>query len=132
MAWRGLNIRQTPVIDLTLAATSEQYKDLLEQLLLSDWCDAVLSVVGSSAQFHPQLAVKPLIESSKPDSKPLVVFLAPGAYESLQLLQQHGLAAFRPPETCADELASFFTPFIHPADRPTYTATLPPHSPSSG
>src|SRR3546814_6394338 len=36
MAGRGLNIRQTPVIDLTLAATSEQYKDLLEQLLLSD------------------------------------------------------------------------------------------------
>src|SRR3546814_19420324 len=91
MAGRGLNIRQTPVIDLTLAATSEQYNDLLEQLLLSDWCDAVLRVVGSSAQFHPQLAVKPLIESSKHECKPLVVFLAPEASESLQRSEESGV-----------------------------------------
>jgi acyl-CoA synthetase (NDP forming) len=132
MAGRGLNIRQTPVIDLTLAATSEQYKDLLEQLLLSDWCDAVLSVVGSSAQFHPQLAVKPLIESIKPGGKPLAVFLAPEASESLNLLQQHGIAAFRTPESCADTLAAFFKPVIHQSDLPTATAALPDDCPVSG
>ena len=37
MAGRGMTIRETPVIDLTLAATSVQYKDLLEQLLQTDW-----------------------------------------------------------------------------------------------
>lgn len=132
MAARGLNIRQTPVIDLTLAATSEQYKDLLEQLLLSDWCDAVLSVVGSSAQFHPQLAVKPLIESAKPDAKPLAVFLAPEANESLKLLQQHGIAAFRTPEACADALAAFFKPVIEQADLPSGGADLPADCPASG
>src|SRR5690606_23181581 len=107
MAGRGLKIKPAPVIDLTLAATSAQYKDLLEQLLLAPWCDAVLSVVGSSAQFHPQLAVKPLVDSHKPADKPLVAFLAPEAVESLALLQQAGVAAFRTPEACADALSGF-------------------------
>jgi len=108
MATRGMTIRETPVIDLTLAATSVQYKDLLEQLLQTDWCDAVLSVVGSSAQFHPELAVRPLVECDKPLTKPLVVFLAPEANESLKVLQKAGIAAFRTPEGCTDALAVFF------------------------
>jgi acyl-CoA synthetase (NDP forming) len=108
MAQRGMKIRETTIIDLTLAATSAQYKDLLEQLLRTDWCDAVLSVVGSSAQFHPELAVKPLVESDKPDTKPLAVFLAPEAMASLSLLQQAGIPAFRTPESCADALSVFF------------------------
>lgn len=107
MAARGLKIKPAPVIDLTLAATSAQYKDLLEQLLTAPWCDAVLSVVGSSAQFHPQLAVRPLVEANKPPRKPLAVFLAPDAPDSLRLLLDAGIAAFRTPEACADALASF-------------------------
>lgn len=108
MAGRGLTIRQTPVIDLTLAGTSEQYRDLLEQLLQAPWCDGVLSVVGSSAQFHAELAVKPLVQAQKPKDKPLAVFLAPDATESLKLLQQAGIAAFRTPEACADAMSVFF------------------------
>lgn len=128
MAGRGLAIRQTPVIDLTLAGTSEQYKDLLEQLLVCDWCDGVLSVVGSSAQFHAELAVKPLIQSDKPRDKPLAVFLAPDATESLRLLQQAGIAAFRTPEACADAFAVFLegagqAPQAVPA--PVWPANLP-------
>ena len=108
MAARGMTIRETSIIDLTLAATSAQYKDLLEQLMHVDWCDAILSVVGSSAQFHPELAVKPLVESNKLNTKPLVVFLAPEAMTSLGLLKKAGIAAFRTPESCADALAVFF------------------------
>jgi acyl-CoA synthetase (NDP forming) len=73
-----------------------------------DWCDAILSVVGSSAQFHPELAVKPLVEANKLDTKPLAVFLAPEAMTSLGLLKKAGIAAFRTPESCADALAVFF------------------------
>jgi acyl-CoA synthetase (NDP forming) len=129
MAKRGLNIRETPVIDLTLAATSEGYKDLVEQLLRADWCDAVLSVVGSSAQFHPEWVLKPLAAADKPADKPLAIFLAPEAPESLLLLQQSGFAAFRSPEACADALATFFSgedtppsntePFAWPQGIPT-------------
>lgn len=114
MRARGLNLRRVPVMDLTLAATSEQYQDLLEQLLECDWCDAVLSVVGSSAQFHPELAVKPLTRARKSGNKPLVVFLAPEAMASLQVLQQAGIAAFRTPESCAQALALFFEPLAQP------------------
>ena len=128
MAGRGIKIRETSIIDLTLAATSVQYKDLLEQLLQTDWCDAVLSVVGSSAQFHPELAVKPLVDSVKSESKALAVFLAPEATASLGLLQKAGIAAFRTPESCADALSVFFqkrdaapaqlTPVVWPAHLP--------------
>jgi acyl-CoA synthetase (NDP forming) len=118
MAGRGLRIRETPVIDLTLAATSAQYKDLLEQLLLADWCDAVLSVIGSSAQFHPDLAVNPLVQAHKPDNKPVAAFLAPEAPASLALLRHNGIAAFRTPEACADALAVLFQRRPAPADAP--------------
>src|SRR5690606_16876147 len=107
MAGRGLKIKPAPVIDLTLAATSAQYKDLLEQLLVAPWCDAVLSVVGSSAQFHPQLAIKPLIEANNPVAQSLVAILAPHAPESLRMLQEAGIAAFRTPDSCADTLSTF-------------------------
>lgn len=134
MAARGVKIRQTPIIDLTLAATSAQYRDLVEQMLQSDWCDAVLCVVGSSAQFHPQLAVKPIVEASATGGKPLLAFLAPDATQSLQVLQLAGVPAFRTPESCADALSCLFraarfadageagadlTPFDWPQDLPT-------------
>lgn len=107
MAARGLRLRPAPIIDLTLAASGAQYQDLLEQLLESDWCDAVLSVAGSSAQFHPELAVQPLVRARKPDDKPVAAFLAPEAMASLQVLQREGIAGFRTPESCAEALALF-------------------------
>lgn len=108
MAARGVKIRQTPIIDLTLAATGAQYRDLVEQMLQGDWCDAVLCVAGSSAQFHPQLAVRPIVEASAVGGKPLLAFLSPEATQSLQVLQNAGVPAFRTPESCADALACLF------------------------
>jgi acyl-CoA synthetase (NDP forming) len=131
MQTRGLSLRAVPVMDLTLAATSQQYQDLLEQLLASDWCDAVLSVVGSSAQFHPELAVKPLTDASKSTDKPLVVFLAPDAMASLRVLQQAGIAAFRTPESCAQALSLFFEQAQQPPVNPQ-SLPWPEHLPTSG
>jgi acyl-CoA synthetase (NDP forming) len=71
--------------------------------------DAVLAVVGSSAQFHPRHAVEPVIAAAKPGGKPLAVFLTPQADESLALLAQAGIAAFRTPEACADALQAYFS-----------------------
>ncbi|CAB3731264.1 acetate--CoA ligase family protein [Achromobacter piechaudii] len=130
IAQSGLVIRETPVIDLTLAASSAQYKLLLEHLLRADWCDAVLSVVGSSAQFHPDLAVKPLLEADKPQGKPLAVFLAPESPESLALLRAGGIAAFRTPEACADALSVFFAGAGQPPETGAsvaWPAGLPQH-----
>ena len=131
MAQKGLRLRPAPIMDLTLAATSEQYQSLLEELLRSDWCDAVLSVVGSSAQFHPELAVKPLVNATKSEDKPLVVFLAPDAVPSLRVLQQAGIAAFRTPEACAEALALFFEP-VRQAPAQAQPIDWPAHLPTSG
>jgi acetate---CoA ligase (ADP-forming) len=95
-----------PITDLTMAATSQSYGEALEKASQSD-CDAVLAVVGSSAQFHPQLAVEPIVKCRK--TKPIVAFFTPQAEPSLALAAAEGIAAFRTPEACADALAAFFS-----------------------
>jgi acetate---CoA ligase (ADP-forming) len=79
---------------------------VLNTLLASDHCDLVLAVVGSSAQFQPEIAVEPIIEAEK-HGKPLAVFLAPHAEESLKLLAKSGVAGFRTPESCADAIRAW-------------------------
>jgi len=93
--------------DLTMTATKDIYRATLEQLLGSPSCDAVLAAVGSSAQFHPELAVEPIVQATR-TAKPLAAFLTPHAERSLALLAERGIAAFRTPEACADAFAAFF------------------------
>jgi acyl-CoA synthetase (NDP forming) len=104
---QGIAVKSAPIIDLTLAATSDKYRAVLEALRAHPDCDAVLAVVGSSAQFHPQLAVKPIV-GMPAHAKPLAVFLAPHAEASLRLLADASIPAFRTPEACADALAAYF------------------------
>jgi acyl-CoA synthetase (NDP forming) len=107
----GVRVSDSPLIDLTLAGTrANVYGPVLEALLASAHCDAVLAAVGSSAQFHPQLAIEPIREARRRHAgKALAVFLAPEAPASLQRLAQAGVAAFRTPESCADALAAFLS-----------------------
>lgn len=108
MAQQGIALRPAPIIDLTLAATPAKYAAVLHGLMAADFCDAVLAVAGSSAQFQPALAVEPMIRvhDEQDWGKPLVAFLAPQADASLALLASHGIAGFRTPEACADALAA--------------------------
>jgi len=102
--------------DLTMTATKDTYRATLEQLLGSTECDAVLAAVGSSAQFHPELAVEPIVQVKR-TSKPLAAFFTPHAERSLALLAAQGIAAFRTPEACADAFAAFFA-WRAPRERP--------------
>ena len=108
MASQGIALRAAPIIDLTLAATPAKYAAVLRGLMQADFCDAVLAVAGSSAQFQPALAVEPMVRVNAEQvwGKPFAAFLAPHAQESLTLLAGHGIAAFRTPEACADALAA--------------------------
>jgi len=90
-----------------MAGNAQGYRATLEQLLADDECDAVLAAVGSSAQFHPDFAVEPIVQARR-GTKPLAAFLTPHAERSLALLAERGIAAFRTPEACADALAAFF------------------------
>src|SRR6266446_1520053 len=122
---------KSPIVDLTMAATAEQYTAVLDDLLASPQCDGVLAVVGSSAQFHPQLAVEPILRSKK-NAKPLAVFLTPHAERSLALLAERGIAAFRTPEACADALAATFA-WRSPRTRTAAASTeWPTHLPRRG
>jgi acyl-CoA synthetase (NDP forming) len=96
-----------PIVDLTMGRKSAGYGAVLQELLDFPGNDAVLAVVGSSAQFHPQLAVEPILKS-KAGAKPLAVFMTPHAEKSLALLAQAGIAAFRTPEACADAFRAYF------------------------
>ncbi|MGB5079609.1 MAG: acetate--CoA ligase family protein [Burkholderiales bacterium] len=133
LAALGARSLDSPIIDLTMAATDTQYAAVLDALLDSPACDAVLAVVGSSALFHPQLAVEPILRSKR-GAKPLAVFLTPHAERSLALLAGRDIAAFRTPESCADALAAFFawrsprrTPErIEVASHPAWPGGLPP------
>ncbi len=98
---------RSPVVDLTMAATPQKYAATLQSLLAAPECDAVLACVGSSAQFHPELAVQPILGAA-PGAKPLAAFLTPHAERSLALLAAAGVPAFRTPEACADAFRALF------------------------
>ncbi len=100
-------ISNARVTDLTLAgAKKEIYSAVLNELLASDHCDLVLPIAGSSAQFHPQIAVSPMVEADK-RGKRVAAFLAPQAEKSLALLAEAGIAGFRTPESCADAIRAW-------------------------
>jgi acyl-CoA synthetase (NDP forming) len=99
--------RDAPIIDLTMAGTSAEYAAVLGSLIDSPECDGVLAVVGSSAMFHPQHAVEPIL-AAKRTAKPLAAFLTPHADASLALLAKGRVAAFRTPEACADAFRAYF------------------------
>jgi len=91
-----------PLIDLTFKGTrAENVSKVLEALVEMPECEGVVMVVGSSAQFHPELALKPFL-NLKGSKKPLGAFLVPDAPESNRLLTDAGIAGFRTPEGCAD------------------------------
>ncbi|NQW01693.1 MAG: acetate--CoA ligase family protein [Rhodospirillales bacterium] len=105
---RGLNIEigAGPLIDLTMAGTRDGvYGAALDEVLADPRADAVVCVVGSSGQFHPELAVAPIIRAATSD-KFVAAFIAPQADQSLARLQAAGIAAFRTPEACADAVAA--------------------------
>jgi acyl-CoA synthetase (NDP forming) len=96
------------LVDLTMAGTRpEVARQAIEALLDSPDCDVVVVVVGSSAQFYPDIAVRPIVEAARGREKPVAVFMLPQASKSLELLAEAGIAAFRTPEGCADGVRAY-------------------------
>lgn len=94
------------VLDLTLAGTKyEVMKKALDIMLDAPEFDMVVAVVGSSARFQPNLAVRPILDSAS-HAKPLLAMLVPDAPDALAQLTQAGVPCFRSPENCADAIAS--------------------------
>ena len=101
----GIAAGEGKLVDLTLAgAKPEIVSGTIERLLADPANDAAVFVVGSSAQFNPELAVEPLVKFARTD-KPFAVALTPAAEKSLALLTAAGVPAFRHPESCAEAMA---------------------------
>jgi acyl-CoA synthetase (NDP forming) len=109
VAGRGIHIGGGPLIDLTVAgARPDIYGMALDSLVAETDADAVVAVVGSSG-VDADRALKPFMElvARGPVRRPVAVFIAPQADESLARLSQAGIACFRTPEACADAVAAY-------------------------
>ncbi len=94
------------IIDLTLAgAQYNVMKGALDVLTTAPEFDLVVVVVGSSARFYPDLAVKPIIDSAGAKT-PIAAFLVPEAPDALARLAAAGVPSFHTPEACADAVAA--------------------------
>jgi acyl-CoA synthetase (NDP forming) len=121
----GIAAGEGKLVDLTLAgAKPEIVAGTIERLLADDGNDAVIFVVGSSAQFNPELAVEPLLKFAK-SAKPFAVSLTPSAEKSLALLTAAGVPAFRHPESCAEAMAICL---LRPAPQPVPVLAEPSRS----
>ena len=105
----GIVQNQHHMVDLTLAgARPEIVGAVIGDLFGSEEVSAVVMVVGSSAQFHPELAVEPLTAWAGRE-KPLLVYLVPEAAASQQRLTRAGIPAFRSAEACAEALRALLS-----------------------
>jgi len=106
LAEKKIDVTPARIVDLTVAgARYDVYKGALDILTTAPEFDMVIAVVGSSARFHPDLAVKPIIDSAN-SQKPIAAFLVPEAGDALARLAEAGIPSFRTPEACADAVAA--------------------------
>ncbi len=107
LAAKGIAISDAPLTDLPMGrAEGGVYTAIVDELLASEHCDAVVAVQGSTASYYPE-SVRERVLTAKLGSKPLAVFLGPKADEALRLLQEGGVAGFRTPEACADAVNAY-------------------------
>ena len=119
----GVQTGPGALIDLTLAGTRyDVMKGALDIVLAAPEFDVVVAVPGSSARFHPDLAVKPIVECAGADRR-LAAFVVPAAPDALRLLRENGVSAFRTPEACADAVVALFGR-RRPASRPRRAAAV--------
>jgi acyl-CoA synthetase (NDP forming) len=117
LAAKNIHIAPVPLTDIPMGRSEGGvYSAILSELLASDHCDAVVSVVGSSSR-NRDVIVGRVLQASGRERKPLAVFLAPRAEEGLALLEENGIAGFRTPETCADAVNAYLN-WRAPGKRP--------------
>jgi len=108
LAAAGVKVGHGAIVDLTLAGTRyEVMKAAIDVMSAAPEFDLIVAVAGSSARYHPDLAVRPIVDS-RDGPKPLVAFLVPEAPQALALLSAAGVPNFRTPEACADAIAAAF------------------------
>ena len=107
LAERGAPARPGRIVDLTLAgARYEVMRPALETLIEAGEHDVLVVVVGSSARYEPQAAVRPILEMAGRSRIPIAAFLVPDAPQGLAALTAAEVPCFRSPEACADAIVA--------------------------
>ncbi|MEV4604595.1 acetate--CoA ligase family protein [Amycolatopsis sp. NPDC049253] len=115
----GAPVTDSIVMDLTLAgAKHEIVSGTLDELQRSGEFDLVVMVVGSSARFHPELAVRAVAERAGGPT-PLAAFAVPDAPQALAALAEAGVPAFRTPEAIVEAITAAAARPATPAYRPS-------------
>lgn len=108
LADKDIQVSAAPLTDIPMGGSDGgRASAVLSELLGSDHSEAVVSVIGSSARTNPQVIVDRVLSASGRERKPLAVFLGPKADRGLAQLQEHGVAGFRTPESCADVVSAY-------------------------
>lgn len=109
---RGISLGSGKLVDVTMAGARADVMEAVVASLLTDPETGVLiSAIGSSAQYNPELTVDPLVRAldRAPDGHaPLVVMPLPHAPDTLRLLSEKGIPAFATVESCAESIAALF------------------------
>ena len=111
---QGIATKPNALVDVTLAgAQYDTMRAVLTALAEDPETGLVVAAIGSSAQFNPELAVKPIVDvvaEGKPGDAPIIAAPIPHAPESLHLFNASGVPAFRTVEAVAEGTAALFAP----------------------
>ncbi|SFH98244.1 acetate--CoA ligase family protein [Albimonas pacifica] len=117
------------LVDVTLAGTNYvTMKSVVSTLAADPETGLLLVCIGSSAQFQPELAVKPIVDAvaeAPPGAAPVIAFPLPEAPEGLAMLEAGGVPTFRSVEVCAEVASMLLTPCD---PDPIPEASLPPRA----
>ena len=102
------------LVDVTLAgARYDTMKTVVSTLIQDPDMGLLVVATGSSAQFNPELAVKPVIDAiaeAPEGSAPVVAVPLPHAPDSLRMLREGGVTAFASIEAAAEVLSMVMKP----------------------
>lgn len=100
------SLRLENPLDTTIADI-HLYADFLESFLESGAFDMVIPIVGSSAQFRPEMGVEPIVRArAKTPGVPMLAYLNPHAADAHRLLAREGVASFHSISGCAAAAAA--------------------------
>lgn len=108
---RGIPLGHGKLVDVTLAGTRyETMRDVVSTLTDDPATGLLLVVIGSSAQFDPEKAVRPIVDvvaEGVPGRAPVMAFILPDAPESIAMLEAGRVPAFQNVESCAETLSVY-------------------------
>ena len=91
----------------TTIADIHLYSDFLQIFLESGCFDVVIPIVGSSAQFKPEMGVEPIVRLKRTSpGVPMLAYFNPHAEDAHRLLAREGIASFQSISGCARAAAA--------------------------